>query len=130
MNQTKVTRKQVVLSLVCLVLLLLSAVLAFGLSNGRHTAYADSSYSYGDPQVTNGVLHAITSLSDGQAYAAGWETDYSGPGLIEHLMNGSWRKADLPADTGPLHGISADSPTDIWAVGVNGDSPLTPTAQI
>ena len=88
MKQTKVTRKRVVLSLVCLAFLLLSAVLAFGLSNGRHEALADSTYSYGDPQVTNGVLHAITSLSNGQAYAAGWETDYNGPGLIEHFSNG------------------------------------------
>jgi hypothetical protein len=120
----KPTRKRVVLCLGCLGFLLLSVVLTFGFSSGAHTVHADTSYSHGDPNVTNGVLNGVTTLPDGEVYATGWEGAWPGEGLIEHFIGGSWQKVDLPASTGSLYGISADLPTDIWVVGADGDFPV------
>jgi len=118
--------KRVVLhSLASLIILCSLLVLLLVLINStKQPAHAQDTYSNGDPSVTNGTLSSVVSLSSTEAYAAGWEGTYPGQGLIEHYVSGSWQREVLPANTGPLYSISADSPSDIWASGSYGDQPV------
>jgi hypothetical protein len=73
-----------------------------------------------DPSVTNGGFRSVISLTNGEAYAAGWEGSYPGRGLIEHYSNSVWQKVTMPAGAGIVYSIAASSPTDLWAVGYTG----------
>lgn len=69
----------------------------------------------------SGVLHAVTSVPGGAAFAVG-DRNVDGAGYPEPMIvqrtGGAWRVADLPkVPEARLHDVYARSATDAWAVG-------------
>jgi hypothetical protein len=75
------------------------------------------------PLVQSATLEGVAALSATNAWAAGWFDDgFNNNPLIEHWNGTSWSVvANVPTEVGAdstfLHGITAISANDIWAVG-------------
>lgn len=69
---------------------------------------------------SGGLFNAVTATGPNDVWAAG----FTGPNnLIEHFNGTSWSVVPTPAvNHSDLFGISADSTTDVWAVGSAGRS--------
>lgn len=71
----------------------------------------------GDANWFNGVK----AVSASQAWAVGgWSLSETRYALVEHFVNGHWKRILVPDDPGDydsLEAVDADSPSDVWAVG-------------
>ena len=80
------------------------------------------------PLVQSARLEGVAALSATNAWAVGWFNDgFNNNPLIEHWNGTSWSVvANVPTEVGAnstfLHGITAISANDIWAVGSFGDA--------
>ena len=79
----------------------------------------------GSPPLRNELL-GVAAVSADEAWAVGWSQDPDGPPyvkrpLTQRFVGGAWRIVDTPAPAGDtntvLHGVSAASANDVWAVG-------------
>jgi hypothetical protein len=84
----------------------------------------------GATSVHNQLL-GVTAVSERDAWAVGWAQDPSGPSyikrtLIQHFDGNTWNIVPSPnrrTDTqSVLHGVSAASANDVWAVGASSGS--------
>jgi hypothetical protein len=81
-----------------------------------------------------GTLRAVTSAASGGLWAVGYTTSVSGRrALIAHYDGTAWTivpAAGLPATgASALYGVAATGPTDVWAVGVQGNSKVRSLAE-
>ncbi len=78
------------------------------------------------PLVKNGFLHAVGASSASDAWAVGHrQLNSTTKMLVEHWNGTSWTLISLRnpgAAVNELYGVSATSPTNVWAVGIYGDS--------
>jgi hypothetical protein len=79
-----------------------------------------------DPGVAGNILYGVKALSDTDVWAVGAQRGGDGRWhpLVEHYNGGEWSAIPVP-DPGNdvlLYAISADSPTDVYAVGQAGSS--------
>jgi hypothetical protein len=76
---------------------------------------------------TNVYLNAVTSVSATDAWAVGYYTTPAGKtqALTAHWNGSAWKVVDNPAHGDPdLLGVTADSSSDAWAVGSDGEKTM------